>query len=139
MLHAFAFSSRVDGIGVASGAPYGCNLLPGDSCGHDAPTGAWANELARFRKYIAARYARGAIDNPSNLTGTPAFLFRGTLDRLVALPVMQVCEQIAQTAPLRSCPHCCTRHLGRQAVASQLLEFGANVVSEFSVGSGFVP
>ena len=96
MLHAFAFSSRVDGIGVASGAPYGCNLLPGDSCGHDAPAGPWKAELATFQRYIAERHARGAIDDPANLARTPAFLFRGTLDRLVALPVMQARAIVAQ-------------------------------------------
>jgi len=83
--HLFAFSSSVDGAGIAAGNPYGCGLLlkPWTRC-------YYGNiNVSNAVEYALRREKEGDIDPLKNLWETPVHLFSGTGDWVVYEEVMQ--------------------------------------------------
>jgi len=83
--HLFAYSSLVDGAGIAAGSPYGCGALPdrGQHCwyGH--------GDIQSSIAYVRQRFAQGLIDDPADLRNTPVVLFNGRNDWTVYTQVMR--------------------------------------------------
>jgi len=85
MQHLFAYSARVDGAGIAAGSPYGCGAFP-----HRMQHCYYGNaDIAGSIAYIRWQFARGEIDDPSNLQQTPVLLFNGQNDWVVYTEVMR--------------------------------------------------
>jgi len=118
MIHTVAFSSRVSGVAVIAGAPYGCNAIVEKgrehACGAPAPGHGPDNprNYARIEDYLKRRNDSGVIDplevgrhaaiknclTPCSLClqglqGKPAWLFHGTADSLVYPAIMRACAQ----------------------------------------------
>jgi hypothetical protein len=117
VIHQVAYSSSCNGAGILGGSPYGCNSLPdalytcsGYQHGSTQKNGSipWGLYVDACAVYAQKRAARGAIDPLSGLAHSNVFLFSGTNDDIVFLPVMQ-------------------------AVSTQFLRWNASVHSEFSL------
>jgi hypothetical protein len=98
--HLIAFSSKVQGVGLVGGSPYGCNSLPdsGFTCSGfqtsntahlENKTIPWQDYLKICHQYLKAKEAAGKIDSVSNLRNKPVFLLSGTDDTWVYQPVMR--------------------------------------------------
>jgi hypothetical protein len=73
--HFVAFSSKAKGLGVASGAPYGCVVLPNalTNCGSYTER-VWDGAVKKFWAYTKAKEAAGDIDPVINMKGSPIYL-----------------------------------------------------------------
>ena len=98
VVHLFAFSSEIEGVGLVGASPYGCQILPdcADTCsGWQSNSSSentsipWADYLDACRDYAGARAQQGLIDPLTTLSGVPAYLFSGTADSTVFPSVMR--------------------------------------------------
>ena len=68
MIHLLSFGSKVKGVAVVAGAPYGCNAIVGKksehACGYPAKNHGPSNptKYKRIEQYLQQRAADGLID-----------------------------------------------------------------------------
>ena len=91
--HFVAYSSVTKGVGVAAGAPYGCAILEDaeTNCGKYSLR-VWNGAVKKFWAYTDQKAQKGVIDPTSNMKGSPVYLYAGTQDTQVAMPVMKSTE-----------------------------------------------
>lgn len=77
--HLVAFSSLVDGAGIAAGSAYGCAF----EYGNRNPCWYGGMDIDRSIAYMKKRYRDGLIDDPNHLKTIPIVLFSGKNDNIV--------------------------------------------------------
>ena len=90
--HAFAFSSIISGLTIATGSPYGCGVqqLHGVTC-YFGPVDA-----GDMLRYARRRFEQGLIDDPRHLKDMPVLLFSGSSDYVVLTRMLRyVTEQLS--------------------------------------------
>jgi len=98
--HLVAFSASASGAAIVAGAPYGCNIAPGDQdevCGSDPSGVDWPRLQRKMKRRMRKRAEDGLIDPPERLSGSRVYLFSGQADYVVVTDVMeQVRAQLSQ-------------------------------------------
>ncbi len=84
---ATAWSSVIKGVGAIAGGPFGCSGGWASTALSTCMGGAPAANVSKLSGLIDKLAAKGAIDDPANITRQKVYLFNGYNDKIVMRPV----------------------------------------------------